>query len=144
MNTGLNDGMLSILHVDDDRVDCMVIGRAIKRLGSNYEVTQAHNGIEALMMLRGETDVKLKRPDIILLDLNMPMMSGIEFLHELRSDPENKSIHVCVMTTSEDAGDISSAKEMNVAGFIIKPLNTDEFDFKFQILDKYWRLNKFD
>lgn len=144
MNTRLSEKTLSILHVDDDRVDCMVIGRAIQRLGGKYEVMQAHNGIEALMLLRGESEVKMKRPDIILLDLNMPMMNGIEFLNELRQDPVNKSIHVCVMTTSEDAGDIQGAKDMNVAGFIVKPVSTDEFDFKFQILDKYWRLNKFD
>ena len=144
MSTGLNEKMLLILHVDDDRVDCMVIGRAIKKLGKNYDLKQVNSGNDALMLLRGDGPEPIKRPDIILLDLNMPMMSGLEFLNELRADPVLRSIHVCVMTTSEDASDVSGTKEMNVGGFIIKPLNTDEFDFKFQILDKYWRLNKFD
>jgi CheY-like chemotaxis protein len=134
----------SILHIDDDKVDTMIIGRAIRKLGEAYHVDSAHNGLDALMMLKGMSDVKIKKPDIILLDINMPLMNGLEFLKELRDDPDLSSIHVCVLTTSSDESDIETAQRYNVAGYIIKPLNISEFDDTFTVLDKYWKMNQFE
>lgn len=134
---------LTILHIEDDKVDSMVIKRAIGKLVSPYNIESAHNGLDALMLLRGLSDIKIKRPDIILLDINMPLMNGLEFLKELREDPELKDIHVCVLTTSEDETDVKTAYEYNVAGYFIKPLNISDFDDRFQYLDGYWQRNCF-
>ena len=106
---------LTILLIDDDKVDSMIIKRAIAKLDFPYQVDTAHNGLDALMMLRGMSDIRIKRPDIILLDINMPLMNGLEFLSELRADPDLKDIHVCVLTTSEDDSDVKTAYEFNVA-----------------------------
>lgn len=134
---------LTILLIDDDKVDSMIIKRAIAKLDFPYQVDTAHNGLDALMMLRGMSDIRIKRPDIILLDINMPLMNGLEFLSELRADPDLKDIHVCVLTTSEDDSDVKTAYEFNVAGYFIKPLNISDFDDLFLYLNGYWQRNCF-
>mgnify|MGYP001481412361 CR=1 FL=1 len=134
---------LTILHIEDDKVDSMIIKRAIAKLDYPYHVDSAHNGLDALMMLRGMSDIKINKPDIILLDINMPLMNGLEFLKELREDPDLKDIHVCVLTTSEDEEDVKTAYEFNVAGYFVKPLNISDFDDSFMTLNGYWQRNTF-
>lgn len=111
----------TILLVEDDELDIISVQRSLKKLESEYELHSAYNGIEALEMLR---DSKLAlTPDVILLDLNMPKMNGIEFLRALRADAALKDIKVFVMTTSSESADRDLAENLGISGFIIKPLN---------------------
>ena len=111
----------SILLVEDDELDIISVQRSLKQLESEYELHSAYNGIEALAMLK---DQKLAlAPDVILLDLNMPKMNGIEFLKILREDDKLKHHKVFIMTTSAESADRSVAEAFGISGYIIKPLN---------------------
>ncbi|MBH24017.1 MAG: two-component system response regulator [Myxococcales bacterium] len=110
---------LNILLVDDDDIDVKGVQRAFKKAGLAPHLLRAHDGEEALAMLRGEASQLPKRP-IVLLDLNMPRMNGLEFLAAIRNDDALKNLVVFVMTTSADERDISHAYAHNVAGYIVK------------------------
>jgi CheY-like chemotaxis protein len=131
-----------ILLVEDDSVDVMNVQRAFRKNNINNPLHIARNGIEALDMLRGtEGREKLNPvPKIILLDINMPKMSGIEFLKELRSDEQLRSISVFIMTTSNDDHDKFEAYKMNVAGYIVKPVSFEKFVQAVSVLSNYWKL----
>jgi len=111
----------SILLVEDDELDIISVQRSLKKLGSEYELYTAFNGKDALAMLT-ESNPTLT-PDVILLDLNMPKMNGIEFLSILRSDERLKSIRVFIMTTSTESTDRIATSKLGISGYIIKPLN---------------------
>lgn len=113
-----------ILLVEDDELDTISVQRSLKKLESEYELYTAYNGIEALDMLKNEERAIV--PDVILLDLNMPKMNGIEFLKTLRSDENLKNIKVFVMTTSSESTDRDRAEALGISGFIIKPLNYND------------------
>jgi CheY-like chemotaxis protein len=135
---------VTILHVEDDEVDAMVMQRALKKTDLTYKLHHAKNGIEALDMLRG-TNGKEKlepRPNVILLDLNMPQMNGHEFLKELRSDPQLKPISVYVMSTSNDDRDRLGAYAQNAAGYIVKPLSLESYVEAIATLNKFWQLTE--
>lgn len=109
----------TILLIEDDELDIISVERSLKKLESDYILHTAYNGIEALNILKNEGLV----PDVILLDLNMPKMNGIEFLKLLRKDEQLKGMKVFVMTTSSESSDRNLAEELGISGFIIKPLN---------------------
>lgn len=112
---------VQILLVEDDQVDVRAIQRGFRSHGIEADLTVAKDGFEALDHLRGENGKpRLPRPYLILLDLKMPRMGGIEFLETLRSDPELKTSVVFVLTTSDDDNDILSAYENFVAGYLLK------------------------
>ena len=137
-----DDKLQNILLVEDDSVDVMNVQRAFKKTNITNPLYIAFNGVEAFNMLRG-TNGKPKlhpTPRIILLDINMPKMNGLEFLRELRNDPEFKSISVFVMTTSNDDNDKIEAYKLNVAGYILKPLSFEKFVNSISILNSYWKL----
>lgn len=125
------------LVVDDDDLDRETIVRAFKKLGITKNLHTASDGIEALQVLRGETDIKMEAPIVILLDLNMPRMGGIEFLKELRADPKLKSISTFAITTSSDQIDVRAAHEQNVSGYLVKPVNRDELAKMFEVLKMF-------
>lgn len=138
----MEDKVLNILLIEDDSVDVMNVQRAFKKNNITNPLHIAFNGVEALNMLRG-TNGKPRLnplPRIILLDINMPKMNGLEFLRELRSDPELNSISVFVMTTSNDDQDKIEAYRLNVAGYILKPLSFEKFVNAVSILNSYWKL----
>ncbi|CAN5372226.1 response regulator [soil metagenome] len=138
----MEDRAINILLVEDDSVDVMNVQRAFKKNNITNPLHVAFNGVEALNMLRG-VNGKAKMnplPRIILLDINMPKMNGIEFLRELRADPELKSITVFVMTTSNDEQDKSDAYQQNIAGYILKPLSFEKFVQTISILSNYWSI----
>ncbi len=117
-----------ILLVEDDRVDIMTVQRALKKNAVNNPLHVARTGLEALGMLRGEGYQKLDpHPALILLDLNLPKMSGIEFLEEVRSDPELKSLRIIVLTSSNEPRDRQAAFQHDVDDYIVKPHSFDEF-----------------
>lgn len=138
----MEDKLLNILLIEDDSVDVMNVQRAFKKNNITNPLHIAFNGVEALNMLRG-TNGKPKlnpMPRVILLDINMPKMNGLEFLRELRNDPELRSISVFVMTTSNDDQDKIEAYSLNVAGYILKPLSFEKFVNAVCILNSYWKL----
>ena len=132
------DRALNILLVEDDEVDVMNVQRAFDRNHMKNTLFVAGNGLEALEMLRSKAIPKERR--LILLDLNMPKMNGIEFLEELRADPELSSTPVVVLTTSNDDQDKLDAFNFNVAGYLLKPVTFASFCDKMATLDKYWAL----
>jgi CheY-like chemotaxis protein len=132
----------NILLVDDDDVDIMTLQRAFKRNNISNPLFIAMNGFQALDLLRG-TNGKEKitpAPRIILLDLNMPKMGGLEFLKEMRNDPEIKNISVFVLTTSNDDKDKVEAYNYNVAGYIVKPITFEAFVTAIGVLNSFWTL----
>jgi CheY-like chemotaxis protein len=132
------DRQLNILLVEDDEVDVMNVQRAFKKNNIANPLFLAGNGLEALELLRGGAIPRDRR--IILLDLNMPKMNGIEFLRELRKDPELGSTPVIVLTTSNDERDRIEAYNLNVAGYILKPVTFTNFCEVMAALNKYWAL----
>ncbi|MGD9170258.1 MAG: response regulator [Candidatus Thiodiazotropha sp.] len=119
----------TLLLIEDDRVDIMTVQRALQKNNISNPLYIARTGIEALDMLRGTNDVKKldPLPALTLLDLNLPKMSGIEFLQELRNDPELKSLRIIVLTSSNEPRDRAAAFEFDVDDYIVKPHSFDEF-----------------
>lgn len=146
MNTtsSIQERMLNVLLVEDDDLDVMNVQRAFKKNNIRNPLSVAGNGEEALNMLRG-TNGYPKIPEerrIILLDLNMPKMGGIEFLHELRADPELRMLTVIVLTTSDEERDKVDAYKLNVAGYILKPVTLQAFIETMATLNKYWTVSE--
>lgn len=114
----------TILLVEDDELDVISVERSLKKLESEYVLYTAYNGIEALKILR-DPETKLA-PDVILLDINMPRMNGIEFLKVIREDKKLNDLKVFIMTTSSEEMDRSEAEKLGISGYIIKPLNYND------------------
>lgn len=134
----------NILLVEDDKVDVMNVQRSFKKANITNPIYVAGNGLEALEILRGESK-GVEMPSfrrLILLDLNMPKMGGIEFLEELRKDPELRSIPVIVLTTSDQERDRVEAYNLNVAGYILKPVTFVQFAEVMSALNRYWTLSE--
>ncbi len=113
----------SILLVEDDELDVISVERSLRKLDIQFELHTAHNGKEALTMLT--QPVNNITPDVILLDLNMPKMNGIEFLKIIREHDALKNIKVFVMTTSTELADRNITEQLGISGYILKPLNYD-------------------
>ncbi len=129
--------LVNILLVEDDEVDVMNVQRAFKKNSITNPLFIARNGLEALDMLRSGN---VPFPHIIILDINMPKMNGLEFLKALRADDNLKSASVFVMTTSNDDSDKINAYNLNVAGYILKPLSFEKFISSVATLNSYWKL----
>ena len=138
----MSDQLLNIMLIDDDDIDIMTLQRAFKRNNIHNPLSIAHNGIEALNMLRGEDGFEkiVPTPRIILLDINMPQMNGLEFLREIRKDDEFRSMSVFVLTTSNDDKDRVEAFNLNVAGYIIKPVTFENFVVAVAQLNGFWKI----
>jgi CheY-like chemotaxis protein len=133
-----------LLHVEDDDLCLMGLNRAFKAAKISNPVSFAHDGIEALEMLRGTNGrPRLRRPFLILLDLNMPRMDGIEFLRELRKDDELKKSIVFIMTTSDANEDKVRAYNLGAAGYILKSNPANAFLEATMLLNAYWRVVEF-
>lgn len=129
---------VTILVVEDDDLDVKGIRRALKKLKIANQFVRARDGVEALEILRDNK--KIQRPYIILLDINMPRMNGLEMLAELRDDPQLSSSVVFVLTTSKTDEDKMSAYQKNIAGYIVKGDVGDGFLKIMEMLDHYWRV----
>lgn len=114
----------SILLVEDDELDVISVERSLKKIDMDIKLFTAFNGEEAMAMLKGEDREKMPElPDIILLDLNMPKMNGLEFLNQLRKDPAFDNIKIFIMTTSNEENDRIATEKLGISGYVIKPLN---------------------
>lgn len=139
----MEERIINILLIEDDEVDVMNVKRAFKKYKITNPLYVAGNGIEALAMLRSQDGENPEVPDdrrLILLDLNMPKMNGLEFLHEIRQDSELKRTPVIVLTTSDEDKDRIEAYNLNVAGYILKPVTFLRFAETMVALNKYWTL----
>lgn len=140
----MEEKMIHLLLVEDDEVDVMNVRRAFKKNNITNPLYVANNGLEALAMLRGDEDSLAVPPQrrLILLDINMPKMNGIEFLRALRSDHDLRMIPVIVLTTSNEDRDKVEAYNLNVAGYILKPVTFASFVEAIATLNKYWTLSE--
>jgi len=128
-----------ILLVEDDQVDYMTIRRALKEIRVVNELVHVENGEQALDYLRNPGSVK---PCIILLDLNMPVMNGIEFLEVAKRDPDLKRFPVIVLTTSEEQQDKVNSFNLGVAGYMAKPVDYRQFVDVMRLIDLYWTISE--
>lgn len=139
----MDERIINILLVEDDEVDVMNVKRAFKKYKITNPLYIAGNGIEALKMLSSQAGKPPQVPNtrrLILLDLNMPRMNGLEFLHQIREDKTLKRTPVIVLTTSDEDKDRIEAYNLNVAGYILKPVTFANFAEVMVALNKYWTL----
>lgn len=135
---------IQILLVEDDEIDAEAVRRAFTNQRIANPIVVVRDGISALERLRGQDGSDpLERPYLILLDLNMPRMNGIEFLQELRSDPVLHDSVVFVLTTSDADRDKVAAYEQHIAGYIVKSQAGEDFVSVMGIVDLYWRYVEF-
>jgi CheY-like chemotaxis protein len=127
---------VNVILVEDDEVDVMNVQRAFEKAGISAPLFRASDGVEALDLLRDPAVPVSRR--VVLLDLNLPRMNGIEFLRELRADYRLRRTPVVVLTTSDDERDKLDAFEMNVAGYLIKPVTFGSFVALMTVFDSYW------
>ena len=133
----MNQKLVNILLVEDDEVDVMNVKRAFSKNNIMNPLFVAGNGVEALEMLDNKT---ISLPKIIILDINMPKMNGIVFLKIMRHNEKLKNISVFVMTTSNEDSDKINAYNLNVAGYILKPLSFEKFLTSVATLKNFWQL----
>ncbi len=128
-----------ILLVEDDQIDIMTVKRALKKINVTNQVTSVVNGEEALRILQNS---ELAKPAIILLDLNMPRMNGIELLKIIKDDKNLCRIPVVVLTTSQEEQDKRWCFNLGVAGYMLKPVDYEEFIEIIRVIDLYWTLSE--
>lgn len=134
----MNEKLINILLIEDDEVDIMNVQRAFRKNKISNPLYIARNGVEALEMLRSNQISPL--PRVVLMDINMPKMGGIECLRNIRNDATLKSLSVFIMTTSNEDSDKISAYDLNVAGYIIKPIFFENFVKAVATLNSYWSI----
>lgn len=128
---------INILLIEDDKIEVLKFKRTLAKLESPHTLIEAKNGEDALQFLKTQ-----RPPDIILLDLNMPRINGIEFLSILKADEVLKYIPTIILTTSSNRNDILECYKIGIAGYIIKPLKYDDYVIKIQHLLNYWSNNE--
>ena len=133
-----------MLVVDDDLIQHKAIKRAFRQRGIQQQIRTAEDGLEALAILRGtQGHEPIKEPYLVLLDLNMPRMDGIEFLRELRADPVHCNAIVFVLTTSREEKDRVNAYALNVAGYIVRSDFGAGLQRVIDLLESYWKIVEF-
>lgn len=125
-----------ILLLEDDDIDAMTVRRAIRELKSSIVLDRVTDGEAGLEYL------KEKRPNLILLDLNMPRMNGVEFLDALKHDDELRRIPVVVLTTSEEDTDRIKTFNIGAAGYMVKPVEFEPFVEIMRTIEAYWTTSK--
>lgn len=128
-----------ILLVEDDTVDAMMVKKAFRQLSIAHPLIIKENGEQALEWLRSKPE---SMPGLILLDLNMPRMNGLEFLKVAKADDELKVIPVVVLTTSEDQQDRVESFSHSVAGYMIKSFDYNEFLETIKGINQYWDMSE--
>jgi len=129
---------LKILLIEDDAIEVMKLNRVISSLQLKHQIIEANNGEEALDILKKKDAL----PDIILLDLNMPKINGIEFLGILKNDETLKYIPTIILTTSNNQKDLLACYKIGVAGYVLKPLKYEDYVSKIERLLAYWSINE--
>lgn len=136
MTTAMPAAPYRVLLVEDDAADAMLIEDALLDGGVVRTISQVSDGIAALDHLRSEDEL---RPDLIVLDLNMPRMSGTELLSVLKNDDELKTIPVVVLTTSAAPDDVATAYQRHANAYVTKPVNLDDFTRAVRSIESFYR-----
>ena len=129
---------LKILFIEDDTIEVMKFNRVVSALGLTHQIIESNNGEKALAFLESKENL----PNIILLDLNMPKLNGIEFLTILKKDSLLKHIPVIILTTSSNFKDVKECYKIGIAGYILKPLKYEDYASKIQKILDYWCCNE--
>jgi len=134
----MTNNTLNILLIEDDMIEVMKFNRTISSLQLNHKIIEANNGEDALAILEKKEEL----PDIILLDLNMPKIDGIEFLKILKADNALKFIPTIILTTSNNQKDLLECYKIGIAGYVLKPLKYEVYVSKIEKLLAYWSINE--
>lgn len=129
--------VVKVLFIEDDMIESMKLQRAVAKFDSKHDIIEAKNGEEALDILQNGD-----LPDIILLDLNMPRMSGIEFLQVVKADDKLRYLPTVILTTSENRVDLLRCFQLGIAGYIIKPLKYEDYEKKIKRVFEYWEVSE--
>lgn len=129
---------LNILLIEDDAIEVMKFKRVLKTLDANHKIIEANNGEDALAVLKEKEII----PDIIFLDLNMPKISGIEFLEILKNDEQLRYIPSIILSTSSNHKDILECYKIGIAGYVLKPLKYDDYLERIKRMLDYWSINE--
>jgi len=130
--------ILNVLLIEDDMIEIMKFQRTISSLQLKHNIIEANNGEEALTILNKKNEL----PDIILLDLNMPKINGIEFLNILKSDEVLKYVPTIILTTSQNQKDLLECYKIGIAGYVLKPLKYEDYVSKIEKIFAYWSINE--
>lgn len=135
----MSQSQVEILLVDDSPGDVRLTMEALADAKISNNISVAHDGLEALQFLRGEDEYKdAPRPDLILLDLNMPRMDGREFLQIIKSDDNLRNIPVVILTTSQAESDILNSYDLRANCYITKPVDLDQFLVIVNRIQEFW------
>lgn len=129
---------LNILLIEDDEIEVMKFNRVVGSMKINHKIIEANNGEDAIEILK----IKDVVPDIIVLDLNMPKINGIEFLGILKADDYLKYIPTIILSTSNNQKDLLECYRIGIAGYVIKPLKYDDYVERITKLIEYWSVNE--
>jgi CheY-like chemotaxis protein len=129
---------LKILLIEDDMIEVMKLNRTISSLALHHKIIEANTGEDALKILEKKDEL----PDIILLDLNMPKINGIEFLNILKNDTVLKYIPTIILTTSNNQKDLLECYKLGIAGYVLKPLKYEDYVSKIEKILAYWSINE--
>jgi len=129
---------ISLLLVDDDEIERMKFKKVCEKINTQHKISDAENGEKALELLENPENIY----NIIISDLNMPKMDGFEFLKKLKSDIRFKFIPVIIMSTSSNIDDLKKCYEIDIAGYLIKPLQYQEYAKNISFLLGYWAKNE--
>lgn len=130
---------LNILLVEDDMIEIMKFNRTISKLAYSHNIVEAKNGEEALDILYRKESL----PDIILLDLNMPKINGLEFLRIIKKNSSLKYIPTVILTSSNNHKDVSDCHELGISGYLVKPLKFIDYSESIKRVLDYWCFNEF-
>lgn len=134
-----NQTPVELLLIDDDDKDIFLTKRAFKKCNLPSQIQVAKDGEEGVALLRREKPYDTAtRPDLILLDLNMPRMNGYEFLEIIKADDDLKSIPVIVMTMSQSDADMTKSYHRHASSFISKPIELDDFMAVIRAIEDFW------
>ena len=132
-------GLREVLLVEDDRIDALLVKRAFRSLKINNPIHHVENGEEALEFLRNSENNK---PWIILLDINMPRMNGIEFLKEAKQEESMQDIPIIILTSSVEQKDRVDAFKSGIAGYMVKPVTYSDMLKLVEAIKQYWTISK--
>jgi CheY-like chemotaxis protein len=130
--------VLKVLLVEDNLIEIMKMKRTISLLKLKHTIHEAKNGEEALNFLEDKANI----PDIILLDLNMPKISGIEFLKIIKDNDDLKHIPTIILTTSNNQKDLLECYRTGMSGYVLKPLKYEDYVKKIETVLAYWSINE--
>jgi two-component system response regulator len=132
------DSIIDILLVEDSADDAAFVRHALEEANLGIQLRIARDGAEALSLLFGQADAPLFRPRVIVLDLKLPKVNGLEVLRRLKANQYARSIPVVVLSSSQENSDLLASYDANVNSFLVKPMDFDEFRSQVQALGRYW------